>query len=748
LALSMDYAIVLLHTYKEMKTKTTDNKEAMAMALAKAFAPVSSSSLTTVAGLVALMFMSFSIGFDVGLVLAKGIIISLLCVFLFMPASLLIFDKLLTKTTHKSIDEVFIEIRNKRIAKTEAKGKEAFTIAKFQKKTRIFIPVLVLIMVVVGAIFNFKSNYSYVLEASTDKNATVNVDNEKITDEFGIQNTLVVLIPQDKYSYDLEQKVVSYMTSYEYDGNKIINSSQGLTTYGVNVPLTLEQVCQAFGLQSDIVNLVFNSMLENDSDHVVVDSEGVLRISPENLINYIVTNNLVTSYISSKQTELETAYASYKDSLYTTDGEVNQVALAGMVAYCEGFEKISESSSEAEIAAILSALGESNFETAKAKYVSYKKLTTVLTSDAIKTEYSFMTDELLAYLVSTSVLRSNEDNKDLNTVYSFELITLLANYETTVEGVEGSYKLLPIYGMKLNQVLKAKQEDIALVYASLSSDNYYRIIFNMNMPVSGDDTFEAIGDITDELYDGEDFKDSNLKVVSESFVYSEIKEVFNKDIVVVNLISFIAILLIIAFTFKSYFVPVLLTALIQGAIWITMGTSTLFGSDIFFVCYIVVMCIQMGATIDYAILLTSNYTNNRKTMNKLDAMSNTLKSSLLTIVTSGSILILSTLIIGMVSEVKIISDLGFLLSKGCTISVLIVLFCLPQFLMLCDKIIEKTTFKTKFYVEENVIEAEVNEVNSSEAEKELEEPENTTSNEEVSHEDTKVEDKEVKESET
>lgn len=106
LALAMDYSIILLHAYKEQKAKGLNKNEAMTNALSSSFAPVSSSSLTTIAGLVALMFMSFSIGFDVGLVLAKGILVSLLCVFLFMPALLILFDPLLEKTKHKSIDEI------------------------------------------------------------------------------------------------------------------------------------------------------------------------------------------------------------------------------------------------------------------------------------------------------------------------------------------------------------------------------------------------------------------------------------------------------------------------------------------------------------------------------------------------------------------------------------------------------------------------------------------------------------------
>ena len=239
------------------------------------------------------------------------------------------------------------------------------------------------------------------------------------------------------------------------------------------------------------------------------------------------------------------------------------------------------------------------------------------------------------------------------------------------------------------------------------------MIINLDCEMATSDSFKIINEMTDELYDGENFKDSNLKIVGETFVYSEIRDVFNRDMIVVNLISFIAILVIIAFTFKSWFVPMLLTVLIQGAIWITMGISPIMNHDIYFVCYLVVMCVQMGATIDYAILITSNYVLHRKENNKLDAMSKALKSSLMTIITSGTILILSTLIIGLVSKVSIISELGLLLTRGCLISVLLVIFCLPQFILLCDKIIEKTTYKAKFYNGASVIDASANEANNS-----------------------------------
>mgnify|MGYP002711324770 FL=1 len=159
LALAMDYSIILLHAYKEQKAKGLNKNEAMTNALSSSFALVSSSSLTTIAGLVALMFMSFSIGFDVGLVLAKGILVSLLCVFLFMPALLILFDPLLEKTKHKSIDEIANNWNEKRKAKNKKSGKKSHSFAGFQYKTRYIIPSIALALVIVGAIFNFNSEY-------------------------------------------------------------------------------------------------------------------------------------------------------------------------------------------------------------------------------------------------------------------------------------------------------------------------------------------------------------------------------------------------------------------------------------------------------------------------------------------------------------------------------------------------------------------------------------------------------------
>ena len=110
LALTMDYSIFLLHSFKKEKQKGLPSSEAMENALVKTFSPISASSFTTIASFVALMFMSYTIGFDIGIVLGKGVLISLICVFFLMPGLIVYTNKLIEKTKHKSFDFSFKKI--------------------------------------------------------------------------------------------------------------------------------------------------------------------------------------------------------------------------------------------------------------------------------------------------------------------------------------------------------------------------------------------------------------------------------------------------------------------------------------------------------------------------------------------------------------------------------------------------------------------------------------------------------------
>ena len=161
------------------------------------------------------------------------------------------------------------------------------------------------------------------------------------------------------------------------------------------------------------------------------------------------------------------------------------------------------------------------------------------------------------------------------------------------------------------------------------------------------------------------------------------------------------IFIILLVSFKSLVVPIILTLIIEGAIWFTMAINYFSGTKVYFICYLLVVCIQMGSTIDYGIIFTNNYVNARKDNTKLESLKIAFNKSISTILTSGTILVLAAYLVGVFSEVSIISEIGYLLSKGSLISIIFILLCLPQALVLCDKFIEKGTYKCEFVEDEN-----------------------------------------------
>ena len=139
----------------------------------------------------------------------------------------------------------------------------------------------------------------------------------------------------------------------------------------------------------------------------------------------------------------------------------------------------------------------------------------------------------------------------------------------------------------------------------------------------------------------------------------------------------------------------LLILTIEGSILINFGITTLMGDNIFFMSYIVVSAIQMGATIDYAIVMSNRYLTLRNKMNKKEAMIGALTDSTPAIITSGLILTASGFLIGFISDSGVISSIGMALGCGTLISMICTIFILPAILHVCDKFIKITTFTKK-----------------------------------------------------
>ena len=170
----------------------------------------------------------------------------------------------------------------------------------------------------------------------------------------------------------------------------------------------------------------------------------------------------------------------------------------------------------------------------------------------------------------------------------------------------------------------------------------------------------------------------------------DISHAFRGDLIRVNLLTLLAILLIVTVSFRSFGLPALIVFVIEGAIWITMGFSCLIGEPVFFISYLICLSIQMGATIDYGILVSDHYRSVRwKGLSPADALKAAMKKALPTVLTSGVILTVAGFIIGKQCSIYYISSIGLLVSRGAFVSVLLVLTLLPALLLSLDRFIIK-----------------------------------------------------------
>ena len=187
--------------------------------------------------------------------------------------------------------------------------------------------------------------------------------------------------------------------------------------------------------------------------------------------------------------------------------------------------------------------------------------------------------------------------------------------------------------------------------------------------------------------------DKEAMVIGEAPLMKDLEDVTDVDLKTVNVISILAIFIIIFFVFKSALLPVILVAVIEFAIFINMAIPFYQGISLPFVASIVIGTIQLGATVDYAILMTSRYQKERlRGKTKMDAISIAHKTSMLSIISSGLSFFAATFGVALYSQVDMIGSICTLLARGAIISMLVVILLLPAMFMIFDKLIIKTTF--------------------------------------------------------
>ena len=445
LGVTMDYSIFLLNSYEENKKRFPGDKErAMGHAISNTFKSVTGSSLTTVAGFLALCFMTFALGKNLGIVMAKGVVIGVICCVTFLPSLLLVFDGAIEKTKHKPLIKSF--------------DKPSAFITKHYK-----VWVVIFLIMLVPAIYgNNHTKIYYNIAQSLPSTLDSNVANDKLKEEFNMENVHMVMIDKN-----MDGKEKSKMLNE-------INNVKG-------VKWTL-------GLNSLVGPSVPDSMIPDD----------------------------------------------VKEMLQSDDYELEFVC----------------------------------------------------------SEYASATDEVNAQVGEIS-------------------------------------KIVKSY-------------------------------------------------------------DKNGMVIGEAPLMKDLQDVTDVDLKMVNIVSILAIFIIIMIVFKSIILPVLLVAVIEFAIFVNMAIPYYMGVSLPFVSSIVIGSIQLGATVDYAILMTSRYQKERQRgRDKREAIAIAHKTSSLSIITSGLSFFAATFGITCYSKVDMIGSICTLLSRGAIISMLVVILILPAMFMIFDKAICK-----------------------------------------------------------
>ncbi len=282
-----------------------------------------------------------------------------------------------------------------------------------------------------------------------------------------------------------------------------------------------------------------------------------------------------------------------------------------------------------------------------------------------------------------------------------------SQYGSVLSGI-GDYKV-PLFDMFMflqkemkdgNITLEGEMQDtlddlfdqLNWAQVQLQSDKYSRMVVYLTLPEESDETMDfltTMHDIIGQYYSGDYYvvgNSTNVKDLSGSFV---------QDNVLISILSALFVVLILLFTFQSVGLPILLILVIQGSIWINFSVPTLQNEPLYFLGYLIVNAIQMGANIDYAIVISSHYTDLKKEMPIQKAMITALNQAFPTIFTSGTILAVAGALIGVMTTNPVIAAIGTCLGRGTVISILLVLAVLPQILLVGDSIVERTSFAMK-----------------------------------------------------
>ena len=222
--------------------------------------------------------------------------------------------------------------------------------------------------------------------------------------------------------------------------------------------------------------------------------------------------------------------------------------------------------------------------------------------------------------------------------------------------------------------------------SKLNSENYTRMVLTIDTAYEGDETFDLVKTIRNTA---EDYYPGEWYLAGEGVSTYDLMNTVTADMVNVNLVAIGAVFLVLLVTMRSLVLPIILVLSIETAVWLNLAIPYFSGQSIFYIVYLIISSIQLGATVDYAILLTERYKEMRQTYTKRKAVVQTISAVSVSILTSASVLTVVGFLLGIISTHGLLSQLGYVLGKGTLCSLAIVLFVLPGLLSMFDRLIIK-----------------------------------------------------------
>ena len=332
----------------------------------------------------------------------------------------------------------------------------------------------------------------------------------------------------------------------------------------------------------------------------------------------------------------------------------------------------------------------------------------VLFEDESKYGYAAMSDKINGLIASIKSV-SYEGGVDESKISGVYIKYIIRNEVETVSSLMAfEFVNFICDNMETNSLLASRMTDdhkalLSDAQAAINSADglligteHSRALLTVNLASESAETTAYIDFLLEKA--AEVFGD-DAYITGEVCTTYDLQNAFAKDNVVISVFTIISIFLIILFVFKSISLPVVLVTVIQGAVWISLATQ-LVGNGMFFMSYIVALCVLMGATIDYGILMSSTYVNLRAEKDKKEALIGAVATATPTVFTSGIILIICGFVISLISTQNSISSVGDMLARGTIVSVIMITLVLPSVLYLLDKFILKFTMKKSINVKE------------------------------------------------